>query len=125
MMGHAEAWLFGRLAGITVDFLRDADRVVTIAPKPVGQVPSASATARSPFGNVASRWRRRNRALMLEVLASPGTRTSIVVPTAYAGHVRVNGRAPASAAGVLSATAVSMGLDLVVAPGRYRFTAPG
>jgi hypothetical protein len=125
MMGHAEAWLFGRLAGITVDFLRDADRVVTVAPKPVGQVPSASATARSPFGNVASRWRRRNGALMLEILAPPGTRTSIVVPTAHAGQVRVNGRAPASATGVLSATAVSMGLDLVVAPGRYRFTAPG
>ncbi|HVI98983.1 MAG TPA: family 78 glycoside hydrolase catalytic domain [Sphingomonas sp.] len=124
MMGHAEGWLFGRLGGITIDFLRPADRIVTIAPKPVGAVPWAQVTARSPFGEVESRWTRRGGALALDVTVPMGTRATVRVPTSAAARVRVGGAAVAGAPGVHTATPVAGGLDLVVAPGRYRFVAP-
>ena len=124
MLGHGEGWLFGSLAGVRVDFLEPRQRIITIAPRPVGKVPSARATYRSPFGEIASAWERRGALLAMDVTIPAGAEATIIVPTSRPDDVREGGSAAAEAPGVRSVRPVPQGLELVVGPGRYRLAAP-
>lgn len=53
MLGHAESWLYGGLAGIRFDMSAPEDKRISIAPQPVGGVGAAMATNRSVLGDVA------------------------------------------------------------------------
>jgi hypothetical protein len=123
MMGHAEGWLYRRLAGIDVDFDRPADRVITIAPRPVAGVPSARATWRSVLGPIASAWRREGAALEMEVTIPAGAVATVRVPTTRPGEVTESGTAAAKARGVRSARVADGALELVLGSGDYRLIA--
>jgi len=124
MLGHGEGWLFGGLAGINVDFAAAPDRVITVAPKPVGTVASAEATFRSALGPVRSAWRREGGVLALDVDVPVGARATVRLPTRVPAQARESGVPATAAKGVRSTRAVAGGLEMVVGSGRYRFTAP-
>lgn len=123
MLGHGEGWLFGSLAGITVDFAASSDRVITIAPKPVGTIRAAQATYRSTLGLVRSAWRRQGDQITLEVDVPVGARATVLLPTSRPGQAREAGRPAASARGVRKTRAVARGLEMVLGSGSYSFTA--
>lgn len=123
MLGHGEGWLFGSLAGITVDFAASSDRVITIAPKPVGTIRAAQATYRSTLGLVRSAWRRQGDQITFEVDVPVGARATVLLPTSRPGQAREAGRPAASARGVRKTRAVARGLEMVLGSGSYSFTA--
>lgn len=122
MLGHGEGWLFGSLAGITIDFAAP-DRVITIAPKPVGTVRAAQATYRSTMGAVRSAWRRERDQITLEVDVPVGARATVVLPTSRPDQALEAGRPVAGVPGVRQTRAVARGLEMVLGSGSYSFTA--
>lgn len=124
MLGHGEGWLFGALAGIRVDFAEAPDRVITIAPRPVGDVRSATATHQSVLGTVRSAWRRRDGVLEADVDIPPGAQGLLILPTSDPGAVREGGGKALAAPGVRRVRPVLGGAELALASGRYRFAAP-
>ncbi len=124
MLGHAEGWLFGGLAGVRVDFAAPAERIITIAPKPVGKVESASAAHHTVWGEVRSAWRRSAGVLVLEVDIPAGAQATILVPTSKPNDVRENGKAVTAAPGIRRVRAVASGVEITTGSGRYRFSAP-
>lgn len=80
MLGHGEGWLFGAVGGIRVDFADTQGRVITVAPKPVGTLTHADVSHRTVFGEVRSRWQRKDRRIEMEVDIPPGASARIVVP---------------------------------------------
>jgi len=124
MLGHGEGWLFGSLAGISVDFSRPEAQRIRIAPAPVQGLGGAGASYHSVFGKIASRWQRSGAALVLDAEIPAGARATVIVPTPRAEAVQESGGPATKAAGVLSSRSGPGGLALVVGSGRYRFLAP-
>jgi hypothetical protein len=86
MLGHAETWLYGGLAGIRVDFARPADSRIRIAPQVVTAVESASARYRSVWGDIVSTWYRNRGRLHFEFEIPAGALARIEIP---GHHVQV------------------------------------
>lgn len=80
MLGHAETWLYGGLAGIRIDFDRAVGSRICIAPQAVTGVESASACYRSVWGDIVSAWHRRAGRFYLEVEIPAGALARIEVP---------------------------------------------
>ena len=95
MLGHAETWLYGGLAGIRVDFDRPAASRIRIAPQAVAGLESASARYKSVWGDIVSAWHRRAGRIYLEVEIPAGACARIEFPTvAEVGSGRYNFAAP-------------------------------
>ncbi|WP_199748099.1 family 78 glycoside hydrolase catalytic domain [Actinomadura sp. WAC 06369] len=80
MLGAIDAWFSGHLAGI-----RQADgsagyRKLLIAPSVVGDLTSASATRRTPFGEARSSWRLKNGRVTLKATVPAGSTAEVRVP---------------------------------------------
>ncbi len=124
MLGHGEGWLYGWLGGVRIDFAADGAQAIRVAPEPVGDVRSVAVAYRSVLGPVASSWRRTGGVLRLDVTIPSGPGGVVRVPTPRPDRVMEGRSAAPRAAGVRTARTVADGLELVVAPGRYRFVAP-
>jgi alpha-L-rhamnosidase len=118
MLGHAEGWLFGGLAGVRIDMAAESDARITLAPRPVGEIARASATYRSVLGEVESAWARDGGLFRLHVRVPAGVTATVVLPGS--GRVREGGRPIALARGVLRVD----GRRVVVGSGDYAFETP-
>lgn len=124
MLGHAELWLYGGLAGIRIDMAAAPDRRIVIDPQPVGEVAWAAARYRSALGEVVSDWRREGGRLRLRVRVPAGATATVRLPTAEARAVRESGRPLALAPGVRGAGLAGGRVAAVVGSGDYLFEAP-
>ncbi len=91
MLGHAETWLYGGLAGIRIDMHRDPEERIRIAPQPVAGIEAASARYDSALGMVASAWRKLSGKLLLHVEVPPGAKARIELPTSAVTGIRESG----------------------------------
>lgn len=124
MLGHGDGWLYRSLAGIRVDFAAVVPEIITLAPNPVGNIGSASATYHSVLGQIACSWTRKQSAIAMDVVIPAGSVATVRVPTFRPEAVHEHSRPAAQASGVRSSRRVAGGLELVVGSGRYRFLAP-
>ena len=125
MLGHGEAWLYGGLGGLSVDFSRGPDAAILIAPQAVAGVSSAAVSYRSVWGEIRSAWRKDGGTLALDVGVPAGARARVVVPVREGGEVREAGRPLAPGRrGVRAVSPRSDGATVLVGSGRYRFEAP-
>ncbi|MEU8569335.1 family 78 glycoside hydrolase catalytic domain [Streptomyces pathocidini] len=96
MLGAADEWFFGSLAGIgQAEDSTAFDRIV-LRPTPVGDLRHASAWYDTPRGRVSSAWERTEEGgtLRLEVTLPPGPDSRVEVPVPDgAGDVRAPGAA--------------------------------
>ncbi len=126
MLGQAEAWLYGGLAGLRIDQHRAAHERIRIEPQPVKGVRSAAVRYQGVFGEVSVRWvknRNENR-LRLRVSVPAGMLATLAVPCAEASQIREGGRALDDAYGVLHARHSAGRTLITVGSGRYVFDAP-
>jgi alpha-L-rhamnosidase len=91
MLGHAETWLYGGLAGIRIDMHRAFEERIRIAPQPVAGIDAAAARYNCSLGRVASAWRKEKGKLLLRIEVPPGAQARIELPTAAAASVRESG----------------------------------
>jgi hypothetical protein len=80
MLGHAMQWLYGGLAGISIDFARGRDDALVIAPQPVARIAAVAASLETVFGQVRSRWRRHGETSTLHVVIPAGATARIRLP---------------------------------------------
>ena len=120
-LGTVDDWFYQHVAGIQAS-QATGYRDLTIAPAVTGEMDWARATTQTPFGPVASDWRRRGRTLTLDVDVPVGTTATIHVPAANPHAVREGGDRLAEADGVIDVRRADGKVLVKVGSGRYSFT---
>ncbi|MEU9871208.1 family 78 glycoside hydrolase catalytic domain [Actinomadura sp. NPDC048021] len=80
MLGAIDSWFSGRLAGIGQAPGSAGYRDLVIAPAVVGDLTSASATRRTPYGEVRSSWTLEDGKVTLRVTVPAGSTARVHVP---------------------------------------------
>lgn len=119
MLGHALAWLYNGLGGITVDHWRSGPPV-TVAPQLVPGLDEVAVGYDSVLGPVRSAWRRMGRRTGFAIEIPPGAEALLKLPVPLA-RLRENGTPAAQIAGVRKAEASADGAVLTVGSGRFVF----
>ena len=100
MLGHAEEWFYAGMAGIRIDFGKDAPYPIVIEPATMERVDSADVSYHSVRGVIRVAWKHAQRQVQLDVTIPANSSAMVVLPGWAEKSVR-EGSVPASqAAGV-------------------------
>jgi alpha-L-rhamnosidase len=124
MLGHAETWLYGGLAGIRIDMSRPPAERIRIAPQAVGGIEAASARYRSVLGEVAVAWRRQGGRLRVEVEIPAGAAATMEIPARTRAEVLEGARELRLGHGITAIRQAGPIVMLTLGSGRYSFSAP-
>lgn len=119
-LGTVDDWFYQHVAGIQAS----ADtgyRDITIAPAVTEHLDWARATTRTPYGTVASAWRRTGGRLRLTVTVPVGSTATVRVPTGDPATVTERGRPLSGAEGVTEVSSEEGAVLVRVRSGRYTF----
>jgi alpha-L-rhamnosidase len=122
LVGDLVIWCYECLAGIKPDPARPGFKHILMKPHPVGDLKFVKATHRSPYGLIASEWKRDGAAFDWQITVPPNTTATVFVPAAALSEVR-EGRRPVSEATGVEAFGCENGrARLELQPGHYHFT---
>ncbi len=126
MLGQAEAWLYGGLAGLRIDMHRAASERIRIEPQPVQGVRSASVRYQTVLGEVVAAWDKSvdEARLRLRVEVPAGALATVAIPCAQAELVREGGRPLRQRYGVLHVREAGGRTRVTIGSGQYVFDAP-
>ncbi len=124
MFGDISAWFYQELAGIHATPAQPAFKRIIFRPRPVGDLAFVRASIRSPYGKIASSWRRGDRGFEWEVTVPPNTTATICVPTSSPEKVTEGGRPIAQVPGLHFVRSEGEYSVYLANSGRYRFVAP-
>jgi hypothetical protein len=124
MLGHAETWLHGGLAGIRLDMSRPSPERIRIAPQIVDGIETASARYRSVLGEVTVAWRKQDGRLLLEVEIPAGAAATLEMPARTLSEVLESGEPLGRARGIRSVRQSGPAAIIAVGSGRYTLSAP-
>ena len=126
MLGQAEAWLYGGLAGLRIDMHRAASERIRIEPQPVQGVRSASVRYQTVLGEVVVAWDKSvdEARLRLRVEVPAGALATVAIPCAQAELVREGGRPLRQRYGVLHVREAGGRTRVTIGSGQYVFDAP-
>jgi alpha-L-rhamnosidase len=88
-LGSVGDWMYQNIGGIAP--ASPGYRSVVIHPRPGGSLTKASATYRSDYGEIASRWSTSGGRFTLDVTVPVNTTAQVWVPAASASHVTQDG----------------------------------
>jgi alpha-L-rhamnosidase len=121
--GAVGDWMFGHLGGLqALDAGYRQARIAPLLSDPA--LSHAQASLRTPYGLLASDWRRDADGLHLSVNIPVGTEAEVVLPTSKPELVREGLHAASHAPGVSHAAWDNGVLRLHVASGHYEFHVP-
>ena len=123
MLGHAETWLHGGLAGIRVDMSRPSAERIRIAPQIVDGIETVSARYRSVLGEVAVAWRKQDGRVHFAVEIPAGAAATLEIP-AQLDQVLESGRPLGRARGIRRVRQRGASVIIAVGSGRYALSAP-
>jgi alpha-L-rhamnosidase len=126
MLGHIMEWFYADLAGIQRDPDVPAFKKIIIKPAICGDLTWAKATYESPYGTIASGWKRDNGKFTLDVTIPPNTTATVYLPTSDPNSLTESGTPASVAPGVkplksdgnLAAFGIDSGHYIFVAEGR-------
>lgn len=122
--GAVGNWLYSSLAGIRPDTEQPGYRLVHIEPVFAGEMEYAEARYSSVYGEITSRWQRREEAIELKVVVPPNCRSRITLPLDDPSEL-LEGNRPVSGNRDLSVTGSSDGiLSISTGSGEYLFRFP-
>lgn len=124
MLGHAETWLYGGLAGIRIDMSMPPPQRIRIAPQIVDGIQTVSARYRSVLGDVGVSWRKEEGRLRVDVEIPTGASATVELPAHPAAEVFEGGRPMRQARGVRDVRRTGSAVIIAVGSGRYSFSAP-
>jgi alpha-L-rhamnosidase len=119
MLGHGEEWFYRGLAGLTLDMARGPDEAISLRPSLLAGIAQASATHRTPMGEVSIAWKRDGDSAAVDAIIPVGARARLLLPAAQSwleGSVSAG-----KAVGVIDQTSTADGLQLMLASGSYHF----
>ncbi|MBF9141036.1 family 78 glycoside hydrolase catalytic domain [Hymenobacter properus] len=92
MLGHLQEWLYGGLAGIRPAEGSVAFNHIDIKPEPVGDVTSAKASHQSPYGLIASDWKKSASGFALTVTIPANATATVYLPAAAGARISEGGQ---------------------------------
>lgn len=115
------AWFTKSVGGIRPDPAHPGFQQFLIQPVLAGDLSHARASTASPYGTIASEWRRMGDELTLELGIPPNTTATVHVPARDAAGVTESGKAIDMVEGVKFLRFENNAAVFAVGPGRYRF----
>jgi alpha-L-rhamnosidase len=92
MLGHLQEWLYGGLGGIRPADGSVAFDQIDIKPEPVGDVTSARASHHSPYGFIATSWKKIGATFDLTVNIPANTTATIYLPATASAPLTEGGQ---------------------------------
>jgi len=124
MLGHAEAWLFGGLGGVDVDFARGPQDAILFAPQPLTAVGEAEVRYQSALGALRCGWRVDGGRLTVQVEVPPGVSARVRLPGQDAQAMREGARRLTDPAAGFAVQQTAGAVEVRIGSGLYAFTAP-
>ncbi|MCA0383929.1 MAG: glycoside hydrolase family 78 protein [Bacteroidetes bacterium] len=90
MLGHLMEWFYASLAGIQASHGAVAFRQLRIQPQVVGDVTEAEARFRSPYGWVASSWKKNDTKFTLQVHIPVNSTATVYLPAGSNSIIHMN-----------------------------------
>lgn len=125
MLGHLMEWFYSGLGGIKSAGNTVAFREINIKPELVGDVTSAKASYQSPYGLIATDWKKTGNRFYLEVTIPTNTSATVFLPAKSASSVTESGKALKGQKGFEILTAKNGSVPVKVGSGVYRFEVNG
>jgi alpha-L-rhamnosidase len=120
--GAVYQWMVENIAGIRA--MSPSYATIRIAPRPGGKLTEASTTYHSIRGEIASKWKRANGRIVLEVTVPANARAWVEIPTTDGGRVTESGTPVVQVEGLYVRQASDQQCVVEVGSGTYRFEAP-
>jgi alpha-L-rhamnosidase len=122
-IGDLGVWMYEYLGGIRTDPEKPGFKHILIRPyMPLG-LNSVSASHKSMYGLIESRWRREGGRVTLDITVPPNTTATVWVPAADVSLVTENEAAARAARGVTFLRMEDGAAVFEVTSGRYSFSA--
>jgi alpha-L-rhamnosidase len=125
LVGDLVIWLYEDLAGIQSDPAVPGFKHIIMKPHPVGDLAFVRATHRSPYGLIASDWRRKGGDFDWHILVPVNTTATVYVPADSVDHVYENGMIATSVRDVKFLGIKSGCAVFNVGSGKYHFASEG
>ena len=117
-------WLYRYIAGIQPDETLPGFKHSVLAPHPGAGLEAASATHRSPYGEVSTSWKRSDADMTIDVRVPPNTTAALHLPGARTSEIEEGGDPLEQAEGVSDARDENGGVSLALGSGCYSFRYP-
>jgi alpha-L-rhamnosidase len=121
LVGDLGIWLYENLAGIKPDPEQPGFKHIIMRPEPVGDLQFVKASHRSPYGLIASDWRREGDVFRWNISVPANTTATVYVPAKRVESVTEGGKAADRAAGVQFLRTEQGRAVLKVGSGEYSF----
>jgi alpha-L-rhamnosidase len=121
LVGDLVIWLYEHLAGIQADPAQPAFKHIVMRPLVLGDLEFVTGSHQSPYGLVASHWRRDGKRLQWHVTVPPNTSATVSVPASAEASVTESGQPVGDARGVKVLRREPGHVVLEVVAGEYRF----
>lgn len=92
MLGHLLEWLYSGLAGIRPAPGSVAFHTIDIRPEPVGDITQARGSYQSPYGLIATEWKKLGTDFTLSVSVPANTTATVYLPATPASDLTESGR---------------------------------
>lgn len=121
LIGDLTIWLYQDLAGIAPDPANPGFKHVIMHPVPVAGLTYVKATHRSPYGLIASDWRRDGHKFTWKIELPPNTTATAYFPAQSADRVRESGHKLSGTDGVKIVRVENGDVIMDLSPGKYQF----
>jgi hypothetical protein len=124
MLGHIEEWFYRGLGGMACDPTGPGFKKITVKPQLAGDLGGANVAYDSPYGRIASEWKREGGALSLKVTIPVNTTATVYVPAKDVAAVTEGGQPAEKEPGVKFLRMEAGAAVFAVGSGTYSFAAP-
>ncbi|MCL1920776.1 MAG: glycoside hydrolase family 78 protein [Kiritimatiellaeota bacterium] len=121
LVGDLLIWLYETLAGIAPDPAAPGFKHIIMRPTPVGELTWVKATHNSPYGPIASEWKRDGGRLDWRVTIPPNATATLHIPALGQSDVTERGRPLTKAPGITLLGSGNGRVTIHVGAGSYRF----
>jgi alpha-L-rhamnosidase len=121
LVGDLGIWLYEYLAGIKPDPAQPGFKHILMRPEPVGNLTSVRATHRSPYGLIASEWKKDKTGFHWNITVPVNATATVYLPAKSAEGIKADGRAVGRGRGVKFLRMDNGRAVLEVGSGRYAF----
>ena len=121
LVGDLVIWFYEYLAGIKTDPEQPGFKHIIMNPQPVGDLRFVKAYHRSPYGVIASDWRREGSRFNWQIEIPPNTTATVYIPASSLEAVFESRTPVARAVGVQSSRYEKGRAILEVGSGKYHF----
>lgn len=100
MMGQIEEWFFRHLAGIANDKANPGFKHFVVQPAFVGDTKWVSASTRTPYGDIETKWKKQDSNVAVSVVVPVNTSATVVLGHFDLASAKINGISLVKAKGV-------------------------